>query len=166
MSSFTPYPPKGPTAGSSVRSVKGVADYLQSHDKMRTLLPAVTRLAALQKSCQAALPVLFDACSVVQYDDGQLVLASPNAALASKLKQQLPKLQEILIRQGWQVNAIRLKVQVGKTFEKSTISKQLALPGKALSAFAELENTLESSPRNAGLKAALHAMLMRHRGAK
>ncbi|MBS0307872.1 MAG: hypothetical protein JSS58_02770, partial [Proteobacteria bacterium] len=80
---------------------------------MRTLLPTVTRMAALQKSCETALPVLFESCSVVQYDADQLVLACPNAALASKLKQQLPKLQCDLIRQGWQVNAIRLKVQVG-----------------------------------------------------
>ena len=77
-------------------------------------MPAVTRMAALQKDCAKLLPSMFEACDVLQYDADQLVLSTPNAALAAKLKQQLPKLQAHLVKSGWQVNVIRIKVQVAK----------------------------------------------------
>lgn len=159
----SPYPPKRPGRGSAARTAQGVTDFLHNHDKMGMLLPAVERLTALQKACVAALPALFETCMVLHLEAGQLVLAAPNAALASKLKQQLPKLQNILQKQGWQVNAIRLKVQVGKISEKSITSKQISLSNRALTAFAALEDELDSSVRNAGLKAALQTMLNRHR---
>jgi Dna[CI] antecedent, DciA len=149
-------------ARSSSRATPGVTDFLRSNDQMAALLPAIARLAAMQKDCCAILPALFDACSVMQFDAGQLVLATPNAALAAKLKQQLPKLQEGLVQRGWQVNAIRMKVQVGKITEKSKTSKRLLLPNQAYSALATLNESLENAPRNDPLKAAIKRMLSRH----
>ena len=158
-SSFIPYRPSA-----RPKTAKGAADFLQSHDKMATILPTVTRMAALQKDCAAILPAMFDACTVLQFEADQLVLSTPNAALAAKLKQQLPKLQDSLLKRGWQVNAIRLKVQVAKIIEKSRTSKQLTLPAQAVSALTELGSTLENSPRNSALRAAISAMVRRHRG--
>lgn len=158
-SSFIPYRPSA-----RPKTAKGAADFLQSHDKMATILPTVTRMAALQKDCAAILPAMFDACTVLQFEADQLVLSTPNAALAAKLKQQLPKLQNSLLKRGWQVNAIRLKVQVAKIIEKSRTSKQLTLPAQAVSALTELGSTLENSPRNSALRAAISAMVRRHRG--
>jgi hypothetical protein len=143
-------------------ATRGVADFLRTHDKMAALLPAVARLAELQKDCSAILPALFDVCSALQFDAGQLTVATPNAAVASKLKQQLPKLQDGLLKRGWQVNSIRLKVQVGKIAEKARPAKQISLPPRALSAIAELKESLEDSPRNDALKAALESMLRHH----
>lgn len=157
-----PYPPRRPAHGSSNRAAQGVTDFLQTHDKLGLLMPALERLGALEKACAQALPAIFETCSVLNLEAGQLVLAAPNAALASKLKQQLPKLQNFLQQQGWQVNAIRIKVQVGKIHEKSTTSKQIALSNRALTAFAALADALEPSDRNASLKAALQAMVNRH----
>lgn len=162
-SSSFPYPPRRPGAGTKSRSAQVATDFLQKHDKLGRLLPALERMAALEKACTAALPALFETCVVLQFEADQLVLGAPNAAMASKLRQQLPKLQNVLTKQGWQVNAIRLKVQVGKIQEKSSTSKQIALSNGALTAFAALENSLEPSTRNAGLKAALQTMLQRHR---
>jgi len=147
-------------------AAKGAADFLRAHDKMASILPTVTRMAALQKDCSATLPAMFEACSILMFDAGQLVLSTPSAALAAKLKQQLPKLQDSLLKRGWQVSAIRLKVQVTKNLVKSVPSKQLSLPVRAVSALAELGNTLENSPRNEALKAALSAMVERHRGVR
>jgi hypothetical protein len=158
-----PHPPRRQAGGGSTRATLGVTDFLQKHDKLGTLLPTLERLGALEKACATALPAIFDTCSVLNLEAGQLALAAPNAALASKLKQQLPKLQNFLQQHGWQVNAIRIKVQVGKIHEKSITSKQIALSNRALTAFAALENSLEPSNRNASLKAALQAMLNRHR---
>lgn len=144
-------------------SVTGVTDFLRAHEKMATLLPAVTRLVALQKECEALLPALFDRCSVMQFEAGSLVLSAPNAAMATKLRQQLPNLQENLLKQAWQVNAIRIKVQVGKISDKKIPPKQLVLPAQAISALSSLQNSLEDSPYNQSLKAALNTMLRRHR---
>lgn len=162
-SSFRPYPPGAPPGRGKAQPVKGIADFLQAHDKLRLLLPTATRLASLQSACSAALADVFTACSILQFEENQLLIGTPNSAVAAKLKQKLPKLQEVLIRQGWQVNAIRLKVQLGKSIEKSMSSKHLALSGQAVAAFSELEKQLEASDRNTALKAALHAMLERHR---
>lgn len=152
---------RAPAKGAS--SVTGVTDFLRMHDKMAVLLPAVTRLVALQRDCAAILPALFDICSVLQFDAGQLALAAPNAALATKLRQQLPKLQDSLLKRGWQVNAIRIKVQVGKPAEKKAPSKQLVLPTQAISALASLSDALEDAPQNQSLKTAIDMMLRRHR---
>ena len=132
------------------------------HDKMSALMPAITRMAALQADCAAALPAMFAACAVLQFESAQLVLSTPNAALAAKLKQQLPKLQDFLLKRGWQVSEIRLKVQVVANLEKTVAAKQLTLSEPARSALAVLADTLENSPRNATLKAAIEAMVRRN----
>ena len=144
-------------------SATGAADFLRKHDKLAALLPSVMRMARLQTDCAAALPSMFGQCSVLQFESEQLVLATPNAALASKLKQQLPKLQETLQRQGWQVSAIRLKVQVGMPAGSAAPAKQLRLPDPAIAALARLQLSLETSPRNAALLAALNALVKRPR---
>lgn len=160
--SYTPYqrstrPTKSPL------SATGAADFLRANDKMAAIMPAVMRMAALQKDCAETLPAMFEACAILQFETGQLVLSTPNAAIAAKLKQQLPKLQAALQQRGWQVSAIRLKVQVTKTLEKSSPCKQLTLPQQAMSALAVLADTLETSPRNEALKTAIKAMVQRHR---
>lgn len=144
-------------------SAKGAADFLRAHDKMAALLPAVTRMATLQKDCANLLPAMFAHCAVLQFETGQLVLSVPNAALATRLKQQLPKLQEQLLQRGWQVSAIRLKVQVSKIPAKSTTSSKPTLPALAVSAFEELADALDDSPRNQALKRAVQTMARHHR---
>jgi hypothetical protein len=159
----TSFKPAAKAAGASKQSSRGVADYLRVHDKMASLLPTVTRMAALQQDCATLLPTIFESSAVVQYESNQLVLSVPNAALASKLKQQLPKLQDGLLKRGWQVSAIRLKLQPGNLFQKVTPVKQLNLSTQALSALAELNTTLEDSPQNEALRSAIARMVNRHR---
>ncbi|MBI3284058.1 MAG: DUF721 domain-containing protein [Burkholderiales bacterium] len=142
----------------------GIAAFLSSNDKISPLLPTLRRNAKLQKDCGAILPPIFASCEVMQLAEGQLTLSAPNAALATKLKQQCPKLQENLQERGWQINAIRIKVQVRRTVEKAAPEKQLALPGRALQAFDTLEHTLEDTPQNAALRAALQRLVRRHQG--
>ncbi len=142
---------------------RGITDFLQSHDKMAALLPSITRMMNLQTDCAATLPAMFAGCAVLQFESNQLVLSTPNAALASKLKQQLPKLQDALLQRGWQVNAIRLKVQVGRPRDNPPPQKQLRLPDPAVSALTQLEGTLQNTPRNATLLAAIHALANRPR---
>lgn len=147
------------------RTAVVATDFLRRDDKMATLLPAIERMASLQKDCAAALPAMFRYCEILAFEDGQLVLSVPNAALAAKLKQQLPKLQEVLARRGWQVTGTRLKVQMTKAAEIKEQMRALSLPAAAVTAFDELGNTLEQSPQNATLIAALKAMVARRRNA-
>ena len=165
-STFTPYR-RGPSAAQLLRRPRDATDFLRADNAMATLMPAITRMASLQKNCAAILPAIFKSCDVMNFEGGQLVLSTPNAALATKLKQQLPKLQERLVQDGWQVNAIRIKVQVGKNYVvPPTPRRQLILPSLAVSSFAELNDALEDSPQNQALKAALANMVRRNTGVK
>jgi hypothetical protein len=157
---FKPYTPRTRSAP----AVTGAVDFLRAHDRMSTILPTITRLAALQKDCATLLPALFENCSVLHVGDGQLTLATPNAALASRLKQQLPKLQDGLLQRGWQVNAIRIKVQVTRPPEQPPSFTQRSLSEQALASFSTLADTIEDSPRNQALKSAI-ATLMKNRRA-
>lgn len=145
-------------------AARGVVEFLRAHQELSVLIPALTRINTLQKDCATIFPVAFDTCDVLQLEGGQLVIATPNAAFATKLKQNLPKLQHELNKLGWQVSAIRLKVQVTRNIPQTTAIKQLALPPAALTALAELDQLLEQSPGNRALKAALEALVRRHTG--
>ena len=158
-STFVPFKPASRFAPTS----KGVTDFLRDHDKLASLLPSVTRMAALQRDCATALPTMFSSCAVHQFEAGNLVLSTPNAALASKLKQQLPKLTALLQQRGWQVSAIRLKVQVAPGLDKPAAIKQLILPEAALTSISLLQNNLDDTPRNANLLAALERIVSRAR---
>ncbi len=133
---------------------------------MAALLPTIKRIAAIQDACAAILPEMFGPCAVLHFHADQLLLAVPNAALAARLKQRLPRLQEELQRQGWQVNGIRLKIQMTPGMPKPAPFTPPKLPQHAVSALAELGQTLENTPRNAALKEAIDKLVRRHRGQK
>jgi hypothetical protein len=78
------------------------------------------------------------ACEILAFEDGQLLLSLPTTALAAKLKQQLPKLQDTLARRGWQVQGVKLKVQMTKPAEIKEKMRALELPPAAVEAFDQL----------------------------
>src|SRR5476649_2620400 len=128
------------------RTAVGATDFLRRDDKLAALLPSI-----------------FQFCEILAFEDGQLLLSTPNASLAAKLKQQLPKLQETLARRGWQVTGVKLKVQMMKPAEIKEQMRSLSLTEAAVTAFDELGDALEQSPQNATLIAALKAMVARRR---
>jgi hypothetical protein len=141
----------------------GATSFLTGNARMASLLPAAMRMASLQKDCAAALPPMFGACDVLSFEDAQLVLATPTSAVAAKLKQQVPKLQAALQKRGWQINNIRLKVQVTRSIPPVVHTRQLDFPQTAVAAFEELGNTLPENAQNASLIAAIKAMAARRR---
>jgi hypothetical protein len=140
-----------------------VTAFLRRNEKMAGLLPTAMRMASLQSDCAGALPQMFANCDVLSYEDSQLVLATPSSAVAAKLKQQLPKLQLALHKKGWQIDAIRLKVQVTRSIPPVVHTRQLVMPQMAINAFEELGETLAPTSQNATLIAALKAMAARRR---
>ena len=161
MSRFTPNftPFRRPEARADAREAM---DFLQSTEKLSALLPAASRLAQLQQACEHLQPLIFPSCRVVHLDKGLLQIAVPNAALATRLKQQLPRLAASLREKGWPVEEIRLKVQVmPERLPAPPAPKKRDLPNAALASFAALENSLDADPRNQGLREALHSLLAR-----
>jgi hypothetical protein len=162
MISSRPFP-RNLVRGVKAPAAHDAASYLGANEKMAALLPTVKRMAELQRACSAILPDMFGYCQVLQCNADQLVLGVPNASVAAKLKNRLPKLQESLAGQGWQIGTIRLKVQVGGNEPRPAPVRQLHLPQQAVAALADLGGALEDSPRNAALRAAIAAMVNRHR---
>jgi hypothetical protein len=75
----------------------------------------------------------------------------------------LPKLQAGLQKKGWQVESVRIKIQVGRALaQQAQLEKKTGagweLPPTAVDAFDELGHTLEDSPQNAPLIAAIRRL--------
>jgi hypothetical protein len=133
-------------------------DFLRRNDRMASLLPAATRMAKLQKDVRLILPPMYANCEALAIQDGVLTLAVPSSAVAAKLKQQTPKLQTTLQKKGWQVAAVKIKIQVGRALpaqDEVMKPSSLELPPTAVQAFEELGDALPESAANAPLIAAI-----------
>ena len=133
-------------------------DFLRKNDRMASLLPAAMRMARLQSDCADILPVLAGNTDVISFQDGALVLAVPSSAVAARMKQMAPKLQASLLERGWQVESIKLKVQVGRAMPDKPEMRTLELPPTAVQAFEELAESLEDTTQNKALVAALRRL--------
>ena len=141
-----------------------VTDFLRSNDRMARLLPAALRMADLQRDVGLALPAIAGNCDVLSFQEGVLTLAVPSSAVAARLKQQLPKLQGTLLARGWQVNSMRLKVQVTRAMAQQAEPRVLEMPATAVDAFQELGESLPDTPQNAALVAAVKRLAAKRRG--
>jgi hypothetical protein len=136
-------------------------DFLRRNDRMASLLPAATRMASLQKDVKVILPPMYAGCDVMSLQEGVLTLAVPSSAVAAKLKQQAPKLQATLQKKGWQIDSVKIKIQVGRALppqQEMLKPSSLELPPTAVQAFEELGDALPDSPQNAPLIAAIRRL--------
>lgn len=124
-------------------------------------MPAAARMANLQGDVAKTLPLIAGSCGVLSFEDGVLVLGAPNAAVAARLKQQVPTLMVALQKHGWQVGSIRLKVQVTQPIAPQYVPRQLSMPDSAVDAFKQLGVDLEQSGADAALVAALNRLAAR-----
>jgi hypothetical protein len=74
------------------------------------MLDSNARFEAIRGSLPAAMAVHVKPGPV---DDEGWSLLAANASVAAKLRQLQPRLEDILRERGWQVSAIRVKVQSG-----------------------------------------------------
>jgi hypothetical protein len=140
-------------------TTREASSFLQGDDVMAGLLPTLEKMAALQADAGRLLPGVFTTCRVLQLREGQLHIAVPNAALATRIRQMLPKLQVGLREKGWPIDAIRIKVQMmsGEDRVPDRPAAQAVLPTQAVQAFAELAQSLDASP----LRDALQSLVKR-----
>ncbi len=129
-------PPKQNTAVSAM-------EHLQRDACADRLLPTALRLLDIESHLKELLPATFrSAVEVCQLHDGELLLTVQSPALASKLKQALPRLREGITSRGWKVSSIVLTVQPASSTYKSGIYPQSTgsrkIPEQALVAWSEV----------------------------
>jgi len=141
------------------RTAFGATDFLRSNERLAALLPAAMRIGNLQRDLRVILPPMYAGCDVLSFQDNVLVLAVPSSAVAAKLKQQLPKVQTGLQKKGWQVESVRIKIQVGRALpQPQALKGVLELPPTAVQAFEDLGQSLPETAQNAPLIAALRRL--------
>lgn len=136
--------------------------YLNSSNSLRRLTDEARRIAELQRVFLKIAPQsLTQASCVRQLRAGTLVLLAENAAIATKLKQMLPRLLTSCQKQGMQVTAIRVEVQVRDAApEVATKRSTKHLSTESIENLDRLAAGLEDSP----LKQALTNMIAHQRG--
>lgn len=138
-----------------------VIEFLQRHEAAAGLLPAAQRIVRLGQDLRLLLPpALKDSCEVAGFDDGTVLLKVSSAGLAAKLRQTLPRLADGLQQRGWQVSAIRTRVQPGGSPTTSATwaaPSEAAIPTSAVAAFGDLSRSLDDSP----LKTAVDRLVRR-----
>jgi len=142
---------------------RGATEFLRANDRMASLLPTAMRMARLQNDCAVVLPAMFSDCEVLSFQEGVLTLAVPSSAIAARLKQQVLSLQASLQKRGWQVEAVKVKVQVARPVPEREQMRTLELPPTAVQAFEQLGQTLEDTPQNAKLIAAIRSLAAKRR---
>ena len=152
----------GYSAGHGATSV---IDFLQRHEGTAALLPAAQRILQLRQDFVALIPAsLRDTCEVSGFNEESVTVRASSAGAAAKLRQTLPRVRDGLLERGWQVNAIRVRVQPGGAASVSThweAPSQTAIPASGVAAFESLNEVLEDS----SLKTAVQRLIRRRRRA-
>ncbi len=133
--------------------------WLEQESSFRAVAARVDRLVALQATITAACPRV--PMTVMSIDGETLTVSTPNAAWAARLRQLEPTLRAALQAKRAKINRIRIVPQraSGTQAAPARVPKQ-PIPTEALTALAQLRDTVEGSP----LKEALTNLLRHQRG--
>lgn len=139
-----------------------IIDYLQRQGGAPTLLPTAQRMLELRQDVLALLPATLGESCEVSESDGAVSLRVASAGVAAKLRQTLPRVERGLIERGWQVSAIRIRVQP-RTIDDAPVTVTPRngpdMPADAIEAFASLGREVPDSP----LKDAIERLVRRRR---
>jgi hypothetical protein len=125
---------------------------LKNIPEMQALNRALRQLTALRNAVLQVLPAnLAGAVSVTQTMDGQLILAAVDGAVAAKLLHFVPRIQNILHQQGFEITGIRVQVQL-RMPDNPLPQKQIFISEQASTAINTLSERLVASPLKRALK--------------
>ncbi len=120
-------------------------------------LTALTRatqcIAALQRRYTiCAPPELLSMSRVINHRDGMLVIAADNGAIAAKLRQLAPRLLKNLQKQGPEITAIQIQVQVERVSARPRITvEKLPLPIDLIDKFENLSKKVKDPDLSSAL---------------
>jgi len=133
---------------------------LKNLPELQALKQQLANLAALERLVTHVLPGHFSASvHIASFKGGQLVLATDNGAVASKLRQIAPRILNLVRQQRYEITGIDIQVQV-RTYDKPLPRNQLLLGPVARSSVDTLVQRLRASP----LKEALERLARRGSG--
>jgi hypothetical protein len=132
--------------------------YLGASPNLRALSREAQKLAALQRAWkEVAPPGLAEASTAGALKQATLIVYADNGAVASKIRQMVPRLLMKLKQRAFEVTAIRVAVQA-KSPAAPPPDKRAVLSAGALAELAQLAGRLGPSP----LKDALETLVSRH----
>lgn len=138
-------------------------DWLTNDQNGGNVLATAQWLLQLERVTQKALPpALAGSCRVARVEGGQLTLAVPSAAHASKLRQMAPRIVQVLATAGWNLNEITIKVQAGLALNATPAPRPKdinPLDDSAVTAFEILHHNIRPGP----LADALARLIERHK---
>jgi hypothetical protein len=118
-------------------------------------------LLSLQAQLDGLLPESFRGqVFVADLKDKVLSLACAHGALATRLRNEAPRLAESLGQQGLAVQQVKIIVRPDLPLYRGQAKPKPGLSQGALNALTEVEKTLEPG----GLQAAVQRMIRRHKG--
>ncbi len=126
---------------------KTALGWLRDDEQKAGLLQTASYYLSIQNTILDNLhdPVT-QACKILKFDNGTLVIAVPSAAYAAKIRQLTPRISQLLMKQGLNVHEVRIRIQANlqkpeKTVEADNKNKAI-LNQSALNAFDKLQKTL------------------------
>ena len=139
---------------------KPVADWIGLLGDSGTVVQQARHLLTLQRHVSEAVPKpLAAACQVYGCKNGILTVATPNGAVATKLRQMLPTLLDKIKSRDQEVTQIVVTVQAVVPPFRPVPQKQAVLPDSGVASFAELAQRLPPSD----LQRAIDRLASRHR---
>ena len=138
-------------------------EYLDSHEKVVTLMHTAKQLMEIENACNRILPVWFSNCHILKLENGTLLVGVPNQAVAARIRQKIPFLQNRLGLKGWPVHTVRLKVSfLQNLYREKPVGKKNLSP-KAYESFSKLYEQFEQNDTYSPLTRALHQLISGYR---
>lgn len=130
--------------------------WLEQSPGFRALTDRAQRLLALQSDLAQCAPAR--GLSALELEDGTLVVGTPGAAAAAKLRQLEPTIVGHLAARGWNVRRIRFRpMPVGMVAPLPPLQPRGPIPADALRAL----QAMSSEAANESLRAALERLVRR-----
>lgn len=141
-------------SGHTHRNADRIADtaieWLGTDRHGANVLTMARNLLTLERALKTALPPgLAEACHVARLEDQRLTVAVPSAAYAARLRQLAPRTVAQLVRSGWNLTEIQVRVQASllQSRTKKPMPKQSnPLDSEGLEAFRSLQENLRPGP--------------------
>lgn len=134
-----PFPPRHPLG------------WLEQSPEFRTVTARAERLLALQSDLAQCAPAR--GLTALELDDGTLVVGTPGAGAAAKLRQVEPTIVGHLSLRGWAVRRIRFRpMPVGSVAPPAPRRPRAAIPPEALRAMEAISRDAASEALGAALR--------------